>query len=163
MTCPNTPVLVSDGLRRFDLQHPHERRLVLIIEQQKRRGRGWRGLGYVPISGQARDRGGNWMSVIVTLRAPGDPDKLEQVAAEQKDVIRGITERAQGLGLIAHRFYGSEGQIMVVDEWPAPETFQRFWEQESQAIGPIMAQVTTGEPEVTFWRKLETHDEVGWD
>ena len=21
----------------------------------------------------------------------------------------------------------------------------------------------TGEPEITFWRKLDTHDEVGWD
>lgn len=103
------------------------------------------------------------MPVIVTLRAPGDPDKLEQVAAEQADVIRGITERAKDLGLIAHRFYGSDGQIMVVDEWPDPAAFQQFWEQEAAAIGPIMAQVTSGEPEVTFWRKLETGDDVGWD
>jgi hypothetical protein len=21
----------------------------------------------------------------------------------------------------------------------------------------------TGEPEITFWRKLDTHDEVGWE
>jgi hypothetical protein len=21
----------------------------------------------------------------------------------------------------------------------------------------------SGEPDVTFWRKLETHDEIGWD
>jgi hypothetical protein len=26
-----------------------------------------------------------------------------------------------------------------------------------QAIG------VTGDPEVLFWRKLETHDDVGWD
>lgn len=103
------------------------------------------------------------MSVIVTLRASGDSAKLERVAAEQRDVMQDITERAKELGLIAHRFYGSDGQIMVVDEWPDPESFQRFWEQESPRIGPMMAEVTTSEPEVTFWQKLNTGDDVGWD
>ena len=103
------------------------------------------------------------MSVIMTLRAPGDPEKLEQLAAERADVLRGITERAKAQGLIAHRFYGSDGQIMVVDEWPDAESFQRFFAQEQETIGPMMEQVTTGEPEVTFWRKLETGDEVGWE
>jgi quinol monooxygenase YgiN len=103
------------------------------------------------------------MSVIMTLRVSGDPDKLERLAAEQADVIRGISERARAAGAIAHRFYGSEGQIMVVDEWPDPESFQRFFEAEQEAIGPLMEQVATSEPEITFWRKLETGDDVGWE
>jgi hypothetical protein len=45
---------------------------------------------------------------------------IEQLAGEQPDVIRGIFERAKTQGLIAHRFYGSDGQIMVVDEWSDP-------------------------------------------
>jgi hypothetical protein len=52
---------------------------------------------------------------------------------------------------------------MVVDEWPDAESFKRFFEGEQDTIGPMMAEVTTSEPEVTFWRKLETHDEVGWE
>ena len=52
---------------------------------------------------------------------------------------------------------------MVVDEWPDPESFQRFFESEQETIGPMMAQVATGEPEITFWRKLETGDDVGWE
>ena len=103
------------------------------------------------------------MAVIMTFRVSGDPDKLEQVAAENQDLARGIAERAKEHGLIAHRFYGSEGQIMVVDEWPDPESFQRFFKQERSVIEPLLAQVATGEPEITFWRKLETYDEVGWD
>ena len=103
------------------------------------------------------------MSVIMTLRAAGDPDKLEQLAAEKGDVLRGIAERAKAAGVIAHRFYGSEGQIMVVDEWPDAASFQRFFESEQETIGPMMAQVATGEPEITFWRKLETGDDIGWD
>lgn len=39
----------------------------------------------------------------MTLRVPGDPAKLEQVAAENADALRGIMDRAQAAGVIAHR------------------------------------------------------------
>jgi quinol monooxygenase YgiN len=103
------------------------------------------------------------MSVIMTLRFSGDPSKLEQLAAENTEMIRGISARAKEHGLIAHRFYGAENEIMVVDEWPDPDSFHRFYESESENIGPMMEQVATGEPTITFWRKLETRDDVGWE
>jgi hypothetical protein len=105
------------------------------------------------------------MSVIMTLRAKGDPDALERRAAQDPDAMRSIAERAKQHGLIAHRFYGSDdGWIMVVDEWPDPQSFGAFWESERAAIEPLMQEIgVTTEPEVTFWRKLESHDEVGWD
>jgi hypothetical protein len=34
--------------------------------------------------------------------------------------------------------------------------------QEQEAIGPMIAQVVTSEPEITFWRKLETGADIGW-
>jgi hypothetical protein len=44
---------------------------------------------------------------------------------------------------------------------PTP-SFEAFFQQERSNIEPIMAAVgATGEPEVTFWRKLETGDDVG--
>ena len=103
------------------------------------------------------------MSVIMTLRVKGNPEALERRAAENPDAIRSIAERAKQQGLIAHRFYGSEdGWIMVVDEWPDPQSFQQFFESERDEIEPMMrdAGVTT-EPEITFWRKLETSDDSG--
>jgi hypothetical protein len=104
------------------------------------------------------------MSVIMTLVAGGDPDELERRAAANPDGMRAIADRAKEFGLIAHRFYGAEGKIMVVDEWPDPESFQRFWEAMKDDIEPLMREVgVKGEPDVTFWRRLETHDEVGWD
>jgi quinol monooxygenase YgiN len=102
------------------------------------------------------------MSVIMTFRVTGDPDKLEQLAGEKADVLRGISERAKEHGLIAHRFYGADGHIMVLDEWPDPESFHRFFESERAEIEPMMQQVASGEPEITFWRKLNTNDDVGW-
>jgi quinol monooxygenase YgiN len=103
------------------------------------------------------------VSVIMTFRIAGDPGKLEQLAAEQANVLQDIAEQAKAHGLIAHRFYGSEGEIMVVDEWPEPSSFQQFFESQRDKIEPMMAEVATGEPEITFWRKLETGDDVGWE
>jgi heme-degrading monooxygenase HmoA len=86
-------------------------------------------------------------------------------AAANPDAIRSLSDRAKEHGLIAHRFYGSEdGQIMVVDEWPDAESFQAFFAESRSEIEPLMREVgVTSDPEITFWRRLETHDEVGWD
>ncbi len=65
--------------------------------------------------------------------------------------------------MIAHRFYASGDQIMVVDEWPDEQSFQTFFAAEEANIGPLMAQVATSEPEITFWRTLETGDAIGWN
>ena len=104
------------------------------------------------------------MSVIMTLRAQGDPKELERRAGENPDGMREIADQAKQHGLIAHRFYGSDdGQIMVVDEWPDAQSFQSFFEQEQSRIQPLMQQAgVSSEPEVIFWRKLETNDDVGW-
>ena len=105
------------------------------------------------------------MSVIMTLRANGDPNELERRAAGNPDAIRAISDRAKEHGLIAHRFYGSDdGQIMIVDEWPDPKSFEAFFSEMQSQIEPLMRDIgVTEPPEVTFWRKLESHDEVGWD
>ena len=104
------------------------------------------------------------MSVLMTFRIAGDPSVLEQRAGENPEGMRAIAKQAKAHGLIAHRFYGSEdGQIMVLDEWPDPQSFQAFFESMRSEIEPMMREVgATGEPEITFWRELETHDKVGW-
>jgi hypothetical protein len=104
------------------------------------------------------------MSVIVTLRMKGDPKRLEEIAAESPDRVGGIAERAKEHGVIGHRFYGSnDGQIMVIDEWPDEQSFQTFFEEQAPQIQPLMQDSgVEGEPELTFWHKLESHDEVGW-
>jgi quinol monooxygenase YgiN len=101
------------------------------------------------------------MSVLMTFRTAGDPAKLEQLAARDPAAMRAISDTAQREGCLSHRFYGSEsGEIMVVDEWESPDAFQRFFDSQSDKIRPMMQEVgVTGEPQITFWRKLDTHDE----
>jgi hypothetical protein len=101
----------------------------------------------------------------MTFEVKGDPQRVEQVAAEDPQRMRSIADRAKEHGLMAHRFYGSEdGRIMVIDEWPDPQSFQQFFEAMRSEIEPLMRDAgVDGAPQITFWRKLETNDEVGWD
>jgi hypothetical protein len=50
-----------------------------------------------------------------------------------------------------------------VDEWPDAASFQAFFEQEQGRIQSLMQQAgVSSEPELTFWRRLQSGDEVGW-
>ena len=103
------------------------------------------------------------MSVIMTFVVDGDPAGVERYAAENPEQMREIIEHAVQHGLIAHRFYGSEGQIMVADEWPDEQSFREFFAHMQPQIQPIMeAAGITAEPRPSFWRKLEAHDDYGW-
>jgi hypothetical protein len=103
------------------------------------------------------------MSVIMTLTLQGDGAALERYAAENPDQIRSIRDHAVEHGLIAHRFYGSDGQIMVVDEWPDAESFQSFFGHVEAEVGSMMEAVgITGDAHPVFGRKLESRDEYGW-
>ena len=104
------------------------------------------------------------MSILMTLVLDGDAAGVERFAAENADKMRAIRDHAVEHGLIAHRFYGSDGKVMVVDEWPDAESFQSFFAHMGSEIAPIMeAAGVSGEPQPSFWHKLETHDDYGWD
>ena len=102
------------------------------------------------------------MSVLMTMRMAAESEKLEKAAADDPTKLHGIVEYAEGHGLIAHQFWGADGQVMVVDEWETQQDFEQFLAAEDAEIKGVMgaAGVTT-EPEVTFWHKLDTRDEVG--
>ncbi|HEY3944939.1 MAG TPA: hypothetical protein VGL78_06920 [Solirubrobacteraceae bacterium] len=103
------------------------------------------------------------MSVMMTLWIKGDPNKLEEIVRGDPDRLRAISDRAKDHGVIAHRFYGSDGQILVVDEWPDEQSFRTFFQEQQERIGPLMQDAgVTSEPAVVIWRKLETNDEIGW-
>lgn len=103
------------------------------------------------------------MSVIMTAWVQGDPRAGEEFAAANRDEMQSVLESAKSHGLIAHRFYGSEGQIMVIDEWPDEQSFQSFFEENRDRIQPMFqAAGATSEPGINFWHKLDTGDEFGW-
>ena len=96
------------------------------------------------------------MSVIVTLKVSGDPQRFEQATVSQAERIDRIMGVAKSHGLIAHRWYGGDGEFMAIDEWPDGESFQAFMQEAQPDIGPVMEEAgVTAEPDVGVWRKLE--------
>lgn len=98
------------------------------------------------------------MGMLVTLRFQGDAAKIE---AEDEKLLTDVTTRAKEHGLISHRFWGSGNEILVVDEWPDQASFQKFFEASPEIPGIMQRAGVTAEPEIKFWRKLDTGDDVG--
>ena len=100
------------------------------------------------------------MPVLMTFRVKADAAELERRAADNPGRMQALSEDAKRRGALSHRFYAADdGTIMVVDTWESAEAFQEFFASHPE-IQDLMQEVgVTSEPEVTFWRELETHDE----
>ena len=96
----------------------------------------------------------------MTLRVAADGTRLEKLAADEPGLFKEIVERGQSHGVISHVFLATEDEILVIDEWPDEKSFQTFF-AASPDIQEMMQRVgVTTEPEVKFWRVLDTHDRV---
>jgi heme-degrading monooxygenase HmoA len=99
------------------------------------------------------------MSVLMTMRVSGDPSAIEAADQEMLDTL---IERAKAHGLISHKFFGHDNEVLVVDEWPDEQSFQAF-SDASPEIRALMASAgVTSEPTIEYWRPLDVDDSVGW-
>jgi heme-degrading monooxygenase HmoA len=98
------------------------------------------------------------VSVLMILRVPGDPAKLEEYAKANSEQLAAIAAEGREHGAIRHAFFGGDGEIVVVDEWDSEESFQSFFDSQ-QEIPKVMQEVATGEPQISFYRRLETGDD----
>jgi len=99
------------------------------------------------------------MSVLMTLRVTGNPKGIEATAPQ---TLKAIVDRAKAHGVIRHRFYGSDNEILVVDEWPDEASFQAFFDESGAEIKGLMDNAgVTSAPSVEFWRALDVDDAVG--
>lgn len=97
------------------------------------------------------------MSVLMTMRVSGDPAAVE---AADHDMMKTVVARAKEHGVISHHFFGSDNEVLVVDEWPDEASFQAFFDA-SPEINEIMASAgVTAQPTIDFWRPLDTEDGV---
>ena len=97
----------------------------------------------------------------MTLRMQGDATALEHLAATDPTAIPRIAEEGRQAGATFHRFYATDDEILVVDEWPDEETFHRFFASQPE-IPKLMAEAgVSAEPVITCWRKLELGDDIG--
>jgi hypothetical protein len=100
------------------------------------------------------------MAILMTLKVPADSDKLLQYTKDNPDALPDILEKAKTYGVISHRFYASGGDVLVVDEWPDEGSFQAFFAAAPEIQDLMAAAAASAEPEITFWTKLDTGDEI---
>ncbi|MCU1659805.1 MAG: hypothetical protein JWO57_4461 [Pseudonocardiales bacterium] len=99
------------------------------------------------------------MTVLMTMKLAGDGAALEKAAQSDPAMIRGIVENAKSHGLIAHHFWASDNTVLVVDEWPDEQSFHAFFDATPEVPKLMAASGITSQPEISFWRKLETGDD----
>jgi hypothetical protein len=93
----------------------------------------------------------------MTMRVSADPKAIEDTP---DDVLTSIVDRARTMGATMHHFYGSEKEILVVDEWPDEATFQKFFDSTPE-IADMMQRAGAGQPDITFWHHLDVKDDIG--
>lgn len=99
------------------------------------------------------------MAVLITLKVAADIERLEQFAKDNVELFTSVSGRGKEYGAISHRFYVSGGTVMVVDEWPDEESFQKFFGASPEIADIMAAAGASGPPEVSFWTKVDLGDE----
>ena len=97
------------------------------------------------------------MSVLMTMRVSADAKAIEQTSPE---VLKSVVDRAKSLGATQHHFYGTDKEVLVIDEWPDEQTFQHFFESTPE-VKEIMDRAGAGEPQISFWHHLDVDDDIG--
>lgn len=100
------------------------------------------------------------MSVLMILRVSGDPKAVE---ATDPAVLKTIGDRAEGLGATRHRFFTNGSEVLVVDEWPDAESFQKFFDSSPEIPEVMAAAGVTAAPVIEFWERVNVDDAFGWD
>jgi len=99
------------------------------------------------------------MSVLVTVKFPGDTATFRQALTDRADEFAKLKDGAMAAGGIHHRFGVGDGFVLVVDEWASPQHFERFFGDPSlQAfIGTLGADPVP--PEVTMTEAVDSPDQ----
>ena len=97
------------------------------------------------------------MSVLMTLRVRANPRSVE---AEDKSLMMSLVERAKDHGIISHHIYGTDDEVLVIDEWPDEASFQAFFAASPEIPG-IIGRAGGEAPDVTLWRHLDVGDDIG--
>jgi len=100
------------------------------------------------------------MSVLMALRVTGDAKGLETV---DPDVFKNVVAKAVAMGATKHRFFTNGTEVLVLDEWPDRETFQKFFEETPEIPEVMAAAGVTEQPVIEFWDRAGVEDAVNWD
>ena len=101
------------------------------------------------------------MSVLMTLRVKGDAKQLEHLYETAPDTFSKVSGVGKQMGATYHRFFATDSEILVIDEWPDEQTFHKFFDSQPEIPKIMAAAGVTTQPEITFYRELDLGDAIG--
>ncbi len=99
------------------------------------------------------------MPTLMIMRAAADAGKLEELAKEDPNPFSRLRDLAPQ-GVLRHRIFATEREVLVVDEWESPEQFQQ-WISRPEVQEVIARTGIEAEPAIEFARKLDLGDDIG--
>lgn len=73
-------------------------------------------------------------------------------------MMQRIAAEGRAAGATRHAFAAGDGEIIVIDEWPDAESFQRFFQNQPEIPRLMQEGGAQGAPEIAIYRKLDTPD-----
>ena len=99
------------------------------------------------------------MSVIVIGRMTVEPGNVEKLWSEHKSDFEAIAAAAKAAGAIHHRWGLGEDHVVIIDEWPTAESFQKFFESQPRIADLMQAAGVQGPPEFDILRAKDAPDQ----
>ena len=99
------------------------------------------------------------MSVIVIGHMTVDPANVEKLWADRKADFETVAKEAKAAGAIHHRWGFGEGGIVIIDEWPDAESFQKFFENQPTIPELMQAANVQGPPEFEILEAKDAPDQ----
>ncbi|AMM34578.1 hypothetical protein SA2016_3924 [Sinomonas atrocyanea] len=99
------------------------------------------------------------MSVIVTVKVPGDTGVFTKSLEDRAEEYRKIAESAKEHGALHHRFGVGNGYILIDDEWESAQEFESFFSdpQLRDFMGTVGADLTAA-PQITVGERIDSPD-----
>jgi quinol monooxygenase YgiN len=99
------------------------------------------------------------MSVLVTVKLPGDTNVFAKSLKERAEEYREVAERSQRSGALHHQFAVGDGFVLVSDEWESAEAFDKFFrDPELMAFIEAMGGDPNVAPEIIVGESVDSPD-----
>jgi quinol monooxygenase YgiN len=86
------------------------------------------------------------MSVIVIGHMTVEPGNVEKLWKERKEVFEAIRTSAEAAGAKHHQWAFGDGQVVIIDEWNDPASFQKFFDGDTRIADLMQAAGVQGPP-----------------
>jgi len=98
------------------------------------------------------------MSVLVIGRMTVDPANVAKLWVDRKADFERVAANAKAAGALHHRWGFGDSVVLIVDEWPDAESFQKFFQSETIIPELMQAGGVQGAPEFEIVEAREAPD-----